>query len=167
MPEGPRIRTDRPLSKAPGPRSPHMQEVYGNTMRIAHPWRDHAIAYAGTVQRMRSSPDRIGNRHDDASGGDSLAIENAEMAWKDRADNGTIQRDDVRKKSKGGQGEIRTRGLYHAKVTIFQLIYLPSKDEDIILVFKSFCHSGPCRSSHGDWSGTCGPHRECMWGTSR
>ena len=26
----------------------------------------------------------------------------------------------------GGQGEIRTRDLYNANVTIFQLIYLPS-----------------------------------------
>lgn len=38
----------------------------------------------------------------------------------------------------GGQGEIRTRGLYHAKVTIFQLIYLPSKISDIFIIFKDF-----------------------------
>lgn len=40
--------------------------------------------------------------------------------------------------SKGGQGEIRTRGLYHAKVTIFQLIYLPSKIDDRIIIYKDF-----------------------------
>lgn len=41
-------------------------------------------------------------------------------------------------KKNGGQGEIRTRGLYHAKVTIFQLIYLPSKIADILLIDKCF-----------------------------
>ena len=37
-----------------------------------------------------------------------------------------------------GQGEIRTRGLYHAKVTIFQLIYLPNKPEELFIVYKLF-----------------------------
>ena len=38
----------------------------------------------------------------------------------------------------GGQGEIRTRGLYHAKVTIFQLIYLPNNSVDRVMVYKHF-----------------------------
>ena len=37
-----------------------------------------------------------------------------------------------------GQGEIRTRGLYHAKVTIFQLIYLPSKSDNIVGIYNTF-----------------------------
>ncbi len=48
-------------------------------------------------------------------------------------------------KKNGGQGEIRTRGLYHAKVTIFQLIYLPSKIADILLIDKCFYFEDPVR----------------------
>lgn len=55
-----------------------------------------------------------------------------------------IRNESIMRKS-GGQGEIRTRGLYHAKVTIFQLIYLPSKIADILLIDKCFYSKGPIR----------------------
>lgn len=53
-------------------------------------------------------------------------------------DSKNVHESEIWMKENGGQGEIRTRGLYHAKVTIFQLIYLPSKIADMLLIDKLF-----------------------------
>lgn len=53
-------------------------------------------------------------------------------------DSKNVHESEIWMKENGGQGEIRTRGLYHAKVTIFQLIYLPSKIADILIILKVF-----------------------------